>query len=66
MKLITQLWTMQKILIIALPMYNLLEYSDHYSMTGSLWNYDSDEVNDDVNEIDGADNNSENNKKDNK
>ena len=25
---------------IVMPMYNLLEYGDHYSMTsGSLWNY---------------------------
>ena len=29
-----------------MPMYNLLEYSDNYSMTsGSLWNYYRDEVN---------------------
>ena len=33
------------------PMYNLLEYSDSYSMTsGSLWNYHTDEVNDVANE----------------
>ena len=32
-----------------MPMYNLLKYSQNYSMTsGSLWNYYSDE-NDDVN-----------------
>ena len=31
--------------------YNLLEYSDNYSMTsGSLWNYYRDEANDNVNE----------------
>ena len=34
-----------------MPMYNLLEYSDNYSMTsGSLWNYYKDEMNDDANE----------------
>ena len=34
-----------------MPMYNLLEYSENYSMTsGSLWNYSKDEVNNDVNE----------------
>ena len=32
-------------------MYNLLEYSDNYSMTtGSLWNYYKNEVNDSANE----------------
>ena len=30
-KSITHLWTMQKILIFFLPMYNLLEYSYNYS-----------------------------------
>ena len=35
-----------------MPMYNLLEYSDNYSMTsGSLWNYYRDGINDDENEI---------------
>ena len=34
-------------------MYNLLEYSDNYSMTsGSLWNYYRDELNNDENEND--------------
>ena len=34
-----------------MPMYNLLEYSDNYSMAlGSLWNYYRDEINDDGNE----------------
>ena len=34
-------------------MYNLLEYSDNYSITsGSLQNYYRDEVNDDENEND--------------
>ena len=34
-----------------MQIYNLLEYSDNYSMTsGSLWNYYRDEVNDDANE----------------
>ena len=29
----------------AMPMYNLLEYSDNYSITlGSFWNYYRDEV----------------------
>ena len=40
---------------IAMPMYNLLEYSDNYSMTpGTLWNYYRDKVNDDPNENDAA------------
>ena len=31
---------------IVMPMYNLLQYSDNYSMTSrSLWNYYRDEVN---------------------
>ena len=31
---------------IVMPMYNLLEYSDNYSMTsGSLWNYYRNEIN---------------------
>ena len=34
-----------------MPMYNLLEYSDNYSMTSeSLWNFYRDEVNDKANE----------------
>ena len=38
---------------IVMPMYNLLEYSDNYSMTsGSLWNYYRDEINDDEYEND--------------
>ena len=45
-----------------MAMYNLLEYSDNYSVTsGSLWNYYRDEVNDDENE-----NNDEGNKGTNK
>ena len=48
---------------IVMPMYNLLEYSDNYSMTsGSLWNYYRDEVNDDENENDNANNKINNNK----
>ena len=36
-----------------MPMYNLLEYSDNYSMTsGSLWNYYRDEINDFANNDD--------------
>ena len=38
-------------LYIIMAMYNLLEYSENYSMTsGSLWNYYRDETNDDKNE----------------
>ena len=38
---------------IVMPMCNLLEYSDNYSMiSGGLWNYYRDEVNDDKNEND--------------
>ena len=38
---------------IVMLMYNMLEYSDNYSMTsGSLWNYYRDEVNDNVNKND--------------
>ena len=34
---------------IVMPMYSLLEYSNHYSITlGNLWNYH--EINDDANE----------------
>ena len=40
-----------------MQMYNLLEYSDNYSMkSGNLWNYYRDEVNDDQNENDNANN----------
>ena len=36
---------------IVIPMHNLLEYSENYSMTsGSLWNYHREEINDDANE----------------
>ena len=36
---------------IVIPMYNLSEYTDNYSMaSGSLWSYYRDEVNDDANE----------------
>ena len=42
---------------IVMPTYNLLEYSDNYSMTsGSLWNNHRDEVNDFANENDDANN----------
>ena len=44
--------------------YNLLEYSDNYSMTlGSLWNYNRDEVNDSANENNDANTYSINNNK---
>ena len=34
-----------------MPMHNLLDYSDNYSMTsGGLWNYRRDEIKDDGNE----------------
>ena len=34
-----------------MPMYNLLEYSDNYSMTsGTFWNYYRDKLNDAANE----------------
>ena len=47
---------------IGVPMYNLLEYSNNYSMTsGSLWNYYRDEINDDANE-NASDNRINNNK----
>ena len=47
----------------AMLMYNLLEYSDKYSITSeSLWNYYRDEVNDDENENDNANNRINNNK----
>ena len=36
---------------VATPMYNLLEYSKHYSKTtGSLWNYYTNELTDDTND----------------
>ena len=39
-----------------MPMYNLLEYSDNYSMTSrSLWNFHRDEINADANENNPAD-----------
>ena len=42
---------------IFMPIYNLLEYSDNFSMTsGSFWNYYRDKVNDSANEIDDNDN----------
>ena len=40
---------------IFMPMVNLLEYRENYSMTsGSLWNYQRAEINDDEKEIDNA------------
>ena len=40
---------------IAVQMYNLLEYSENYSITsGSFWIYYWDEVNDDANENNAA------------
>ena len=48
---------------IVMPMYNLLEYSDNYSMaSGSLWNYYGDEVNENENKNDNANNRINNNK----
>ena len=47
---------------IVMPMYNLLEYRDNYSMTsGSFWNYYRDEINDDENENGDNDNKINNN-----
>ena len=44
-------------------MYNLLEYNDNYSIiSGSLWNYYRDKLNDDENENDNANNRTNNNK----
>ena len=49
---------------IIMPMYNLLEYSDNYSITsGCLWNYYRDEANNDENETDNNNNNNNNKKK---
>ena len=42
---------------IVMPMYNLLEYSDNYSMTsGSLWNLYRDETSHDADETNNNDN----------
>ena len=49
---------------IVMTIENLLEFSDNYSMTsGSLWNYDRDEVNDDADENNDAGNYRKNYKK---
>ena len=46
-----------------MPMYNLLKYSDKYSMTsGSFWNYYRYGINDDANENNAANNEINNNK----
>ena len=46
-----------------MPMYNLLEYSDNYSMiSGSLWNYYRDGINYDANENNNETNKINNNK----
>ena len=48
---------------IAMPLYNLLKYSDNYSTTSaSLWNYYRDEINDNENENDANQNMVNNNK----
>ena len=47
-----------------MPMYNLLEYSDNYSMTSeSFWNYYKDELNDSANENNDGNNHWINNNK---
>ena len=47
-----------------MPMFELLEYSDNYSMaSGSLWNCYRDDVNDDANENNAANNHRINNNK---
>ena len=49
---------------VVVSMYNLLEYSDNYSMaSGSLWNYYREEVNDSADETDDDDDNTINNNK---
>ena len=49
---------------VVMSMYNLLEYSDNYSMaSGSLWNYYREEVNDSADETDDDDDNTINNYK---
>ena len=46
-----------------MPMYNVLEYSEHYSLTsGSFQNYCRDDVNDSADETDNNDNMINNNK----
>ena len=48
---------------IIMPMYNLLEHSDNYSITSrSLWNLYKDKINDDANENNAANNRINNNK----
>ena len=48
---------------IVMPLHNLLEHNDNYSMASeSLWNYYRDEVNYDANENDNANNKINNNK----
>ena len=42
---------------IFMPMYNVLEYNDNYSMTSrSLWNFYEDKINDSANENNDANN----------
>ena len=49
---------------IVMPMYNLLEYSDNFSITsGTVWNYYRDNVNDSANENNDANNHRINNNK---
>ena len=63
-KAIIHLQTNAEDLDVVRPMYNLLEYNDNYFIiSGSLWNYYRDEVNDDENENDNAINNRIYNKK---
>ena len=46
-----------------MPIYNLLEYSDNYSMTlAILWNYYRDEINDSAIKINNDDNKINNDK----
>ena len=44
-----------EVLDVFVPMFNLLEYSDNYSMTSEgLWNYYRDDINDDGNKNNAA------------
>ena len=52
-----------EVLDLVMPMYNVVEYIVKYSMTGCLWNYWRDELNDDANENNDSSNYKINNNK---